>query len=302
MEETKKTKRNNQETEEMVNPLRAEKVRVQFVPKKGGPMGDDPKHVCAGGMAEGATRSYCLPLLSNGNYKNPLTGAEKTFLEQALNMDYNALSIYGNFWDSYNVIVGKEGITLDLSNPNDYLKYKVLLANSDLIAPSVETMQDRPKATYQFVLIHDNEESAMENAKMTATMASYKEFGKIDHDMDTMRVLVEILDAKPYAASTPMAALTSRINQLIQSDAKAFLRTVTDPMLHTKVIIRRATELGKLSKRGDYYYLRSDNSPLCNPGEDPTMSVAARWLNQPSHADVKALLESEVDKARAEMK
>jgi len=304
MEEATKTKRNKTSQEgEMINPLTAEKVKVQFIPKKGGPMGDDPRHVLSGGMVDGVSRRYCLPVIeSTGNYKNPFTGAEKAFLEEALNMESNALSVYGKFWDTYYVEVGKAGITLDLSDPEDYIKYKVLLANKDLIAPSVEAMQDKPKNTYQYVLIREGEETALANAKVNATQASWREFGKLEavNDIDTMRVIVEFLDAKPYAANSKLTDLSARILQLINADPKAFLRTAQDPMLHTKVIIRRATELGKLSKRGDYYYLKSDGSPLCDPGEDPTMSIAARWLNQPSHSDVKALLENEVEKARKE--
>lgn len=304
MEDTNKTNKKKVSQEEtMINPLTAERVRVQFIPKKGGPMGDDPRHALSGGMADGVSRRYCLPVISStGNYKNPFTSAEKTFLEDALSMESNALSVYGKFWDTYYVEVGKDGMVLDLSSPEDYIKYKVLLANNDLIAPSVEVLQDRPKATYQYVLIREGEESAMADAKVNATMASWKEFGKLEavNDLDTMRVIIEFLDAKPWAVNATKSALSARIQQLIEADAKSFLRVAQDPMLHSKVLIRRATEIGKLSKRGDFYYLKADNSPLCNPGEDPTLSIAARWLNQPSHSDVKALLENEVDKARSE--
>lgn len=307
MEEVNKTNKKNkvsqEETSTMINPLTAETVQVKFIPKKGGPMGDDPRHVLAGGKADGTVNTYCLPILaSTGNYKNPLTNAEKNFLEDVLDLEPNALSVYGKFWDTYYVEVPKEGMVLNLSNAEDYLKYKVLLANNDVIAPSVEAMQDRPKSTYQFVLIRKGEESAMENARMSATMESYKEFGKLDavNDIDTMRIIVELIDAKPYSVKASKAELSSRINQLIQADPKAFLRVAKDELLHTKVLIRRATELGKISKRADFYYLKSDGSPLCNPGEDPTLSIAARWLNQPSHFDMKAILESEVEKARSE--
>jgi len=69
-------------------------------------------------------------------------------------------------------------------------------------------------------------------------------------------------------------------------------------MLHTKVLIRRSVEVGKLSRRNDLYYITSDGTPLCGNGENSTLSVAARWLNEPSHQDVKALLEAAVDDAR----
>lgn len=283
-----------------INPLRAEKVVVRFIPRKGGLHSDEPNHVASGGMMEGVSVSFCVPMVGD-HYKNVLTNAEKEYLEEVLDLEKNALSVYkkeNNFWDTYFVEVGKEGLALDLLNPNDYIKYKVLLANTDTIAPSLESLQDRPENTFRFVLIKENEEARMESDKMDTTMACYKEFGKIDSDRDTMRVLVELLDAHPYAENTPVEFFRSEINKLIQADSKVFLKAITDPMLHTKVIIRRATELGKLSKRGDYYYLRSDGSPLCDNGQDPTLSVAARWLNLSAHQDVKAMLEVAVSDAR----
>ena len=303
MEETaNKTRKQKVFQEESINPLTAEKAIVRFVPQQGGPEGDDPRHVLSGGKAEGAPDRFCVPILrSTGAYKNVLTDSEKEFLEERLGLESNALSVYrkvNNYWDNYFVTVDKNGLTLDLLDPGQYIQYKVLLANTETIAPSLEDLQDRPKTTYRYVLVKEDDESRIENSKMDTTMQCYKEFGKIDSDKDTMCVLVELLDLRPYAVNTKTEFLRSRINQLIQADAKTFLKTITDPMLHTKVILRRAVELGKVSRRGDYYYLRSDNSPMCDGGQDPTLSNAAKWLNLPSHQDIKALLETEVGNAR----
>ena len=299
--ERKTAKIKEEVSEVRVNPLRNERIYVRFVPKENGL----PKnHVCSGGKADGAGTSFCVPVLrSTGQYKNILTNAEKDFLEEALGLDYNALSVYkkeNNYWDNFFVRIdnAKEGIHLDLSDPEDYIKYKVLLANSDFVAPSVQERIDRPKATYQFELVREQEEDAIETSKMDATMQSYKEFGKIENDQDTMRVLVELLDARPYSPNEKAVFLKSRISQLINNDPKKFLSAITDPLLHAKVLLRRGTEVGILTKRGDYYYLKSDNSPLCDAGEDPTLSVAARYINLPSHQDVKFILESEVGKNR----
>lgn len=301
MEKETKSRKKNDEVMEAVktNPLRKERIYVRFVAKNDGlPKG----HVLSGGKADGATTRLCVPILrSTGSYKNILTNDEKDFLEEALGLDYNALSVYkktDNYWDNYHVTLSKEGVHLDLSDPEDYIKYKVLLANSDIVAPSVRERIDRPKATYQFEIVRDSEESSIENAKMDATMASYKEFGKIENDIDTMRVLVELLDGRPYAINTKSEFLRARINTLIQADPKLFYSNITDPMLHTKVIIRRSQELGKIVKRGDYYYLASDGSPLCDSNENPTLAVAAKYLNLPAHQDIKFILESEVDKNR----
>jgi len=230
-----------------------------------------------------------------------LTNDEKEFLEKALGLDYGALSVYNtknNYWDNFYVTLTKEGLHLKLSDPEDYIKYKVLCANSDIVAPSVQDRLERPKQTYRYEIVREDEESNLESLKMDNMMKCYKEFGKIESDFDTMRVLVELIDGRPYDIHTKTEFFRSRINTLIQQNPREFLRQVTDPLLHAKVILRRAVELGKVSTRGDYYYMKSDGAPLCDAGEDPTLSIAARYISQPSHQDIKFILESEVDNNR----
>ena len=141
------------------NPLRNEKVYLRFVPKNDSlPKG----HVLSGGKADGARMSLCVPMLRSGQYKNILTNDEKDFLEEALGLDNNALSVYkteNNYWDNYHVLIPdvKEGLHLDLSNPEDYIKYKVLLANNDIVAPSVKERMERFQATYQFEMVRESE-------------------------------------------------------------------------------------------------------------------------------------------------
>ena len=139
--ERKTAKPKEEMSEVKVNPLRREKIYVRWIPKEDGL----PKnHVLSGGKADGTYVYFVVPTLrSTGQYKNILTNAEKDFLEEALGLDYNALSVYkkeNNYWDNYMVRIddAKVGLHLDLSDPEDYIKYKVLLANSDFVAPSVQ--------------------------------------------------------------------------------------------------------------------------------------------------------------------
>jgi len=284
-----------------VNPLVNEEVFVRFVPQPTGFGITDKKHVGYGGLFDGNSVTVCVPVLSNGNFKNILTNEEKDFLENALGLDPNALSVYkteNNYWKNYKIRIEKEGLKLNLSDPNDYIRYKVLLANKNIVAPSVQERIDRPKATYRFEIVRSGEEASMESLKMDSTMESYKEFGKIENDIDTLRVLVELLDGRPYSSTESAVFFKSRVNQLIQKDPKRFLQYIKDPLLHTKMIIRRSVELGKVSMKNDYYYLASSGAPLCEQNEKSTLSVAARFLNQPANQDIKYILESEVEKAR----
>lgn len=303
MEKKTVSKKTEEMSEVKTNPLHKEKIFVRFVPHENGSAGSDKRHVMYGNKADGAMLSLCVPILrSTGGYKNILTNDEKDYLEEMLGLDSNALSVYkkeDNYWDNYHVTWNvKEGMTLDLSDPEDYIKYKVLLANNDIVAPSVEERIERPRASYQCEIVRENEETSIEGAKMDATMASYDAFRKIENDLDTMRVLIEILDGRPYSQKEKREFFRARANSLIQNNPKQFLAAISDPLLHMKVIIRRSTELGKITKRADYYYLASDGTPLCDPGDNPTLSIAAQYLNSPAHQDIKFILESEVDKNR----
>lgn len=277
--------------------LRNERVIVRFVPKEGG-MITNPKHILYGGMAEGAVRYFTVPVLqSTGAFKNVLTDAEKEYLEQVMGLEYNALSIYkkeNNYWENFRVRLTKQDTYLNLSDPNDYIKYKVLLANTNFIADSLETLQDRPRATYQYVLIKEGESEKRESDNISTIMKCYKEYGKIENDADTLKCIVELLDKRPLAKGTKIEFLQGKANTLIQSNPGLFYSTVTDPTLPVKVLIRRAVEEGVISRRGDQYYLKSDNSPLCGNNEEPTLNTAARYLSLPKNQELKLSIEAKL--------
>lgn len=285
-------------TKEMpVSCLRKEKVIVRHINKESG-LVSDPRHILYGGMAETAVRYFTVPVMeSSGIYKNVLTDNEKAYLEEIMGLEYNALSIYkkeNNYWDNYFVRLVKQDNILDLSVPDDYIKYKVLKANSNFIADSLETLQDKPKATYQFVMIMEGEQENKEQEKMSDTMKCYMEYGKIKDNKDTLKCIIELIDGRPLAANSKIEFLQSRINTLIQSDSKLFLKVITDPLLPTKVLIKKAIEAGLISKRGDQYYLRSDNTPLCDHNEDPTFNTAAKYLNLPKNQELKLSIEARI--------
>lgn len=294
---------NQQYTNTPVNPLRNERIIVRFLGRKNGIWGDNPKHVLAGGMSENAVRKFVVPLLSTGAYVNVLTNNEKEYLEQALGLEYNAMSVYkkeNNFWSDANpnginsVLLHKQDNYFDLSNPVDYIKYKILLANKNFIAPSLQVLEDRPKATYQFVIISENDETKVAKNNMSVTMRCYKEFGKIEGNKDKLRLIVELITGKPTAPNVKTDVLEAQINNLIQKDGKMFLRIITDELLDTKVLIKKSLEAGLIAKRGDQLYLREGNTPLCEYGEEPTFNIAAKYLSNPKRQEIKFSLEAKL--------
>lgn len=287
----------------LVSCLRNERIIVRHVPKTTGMWGNNPKHILAGGMAEGAVRTFVVPRLSSGMFVNVLTDSEKAFLEEIMGLEYNALSVYkkvDNFWDDSNenginkVRLTKQDNYLNLADPEDYIRYKILLANKDYIAPSMQVLQDSPKATYQFVIISEGEETKIAKSNMSATMMCYKEFGKIENDIDTLRVIVETISGRVVAQTSKLEFLQTKANELIQTDSKIFLRIITDPLLQTKVLIRKSIDAGLILNRDNHLYLKADGSPLCEANEESTINIAAKYLNSPKHQEIKFSLEAKL--------
>lgn len=290
--------------EHKVNILRNERVIVRHIPKETGLI-TDPRHALYGGMAETASRTFVVPRLRSGAFVNVLTDAEKEYLEDAMGLEYGALNSTrkkDNFWDDSNDIgissvrLLKQDNYLDLSQPEDYIRYKILLANKEYIAPSMKALQDTPKATYQYVIISEGDEAKDAKDNMSNTMKCYKEFGKVENDIDVLRVIIETIDGRPTASNSKLEFLQGQINKLIQANSKLFLNVITDPLLNTKVLIKQAIEAGAIFKKGDYYCLSSDGSYLCEQNEEPTLNIAAAYLNKPKHQDILFALQAKVNK------
>lgn len=299
-EETVETPK--EDNAEVINCLRNERVLVRHIPKLQGVFAD-PKHVLSGGMSNNAIRVFSVPRLSSGIYVDVLTKNEKNCLEQVLGLEKNALSIHkkvDNFWDDGNgngvsrVVLHKEDNVLDLSRAEDYIKYKILLANKNSICPSLQELKNNRKATYQFVLINENDEQKMYKQNMSNIQRCYKEFGKIEEDKYALRVVVESLTGKATAASSTLDWLQAKTNELIQADSTLFLSVITDEHLRTKVLIKKAIEAGVITNRADQLYLREDNSPLCEYGEDATLNNAAKYLDNPKHQAMLFALQAKV--------
>ena len=288
---------------EYVNCLRNERIIVRHIPKDSG-LFTGKRHVLSGGMAETAQKIFSVPRLTSGIFVNVLTDAEKDFLEAAMGLEKNSLSVYkktNNFWDETNpngigkVILNKQDNYLDLSSPEDYIRYKILLANKDFICPSPQELQRNPKKTYMYVIIEKGVESKMDEAAIGNKQKCYMEFGKISDDRNIMAMVLEILDNRNVAASSETSWLKVRIDEWITKSPSKTLAVLTDPMLKTKVLLKKAINAGMIVERGKYLYFKDTNEPLCENGEEPVFNTAAVFLNHPKRQERKFQLESSLN-------
>lgn len=302
-QQIRETKAPQYTKDEPVNCLKNERIIVRFVPSPTA-MVQRKGHILYGGMEETATRSFVVPRLSKtGMFKNVLTDDEKEFLEKAMGLEFNALSIYkkeNNFWDDSNpsgigkVTLHKQDNYFDLSVPEQYIQYKILLANKDQIASSMQELEERPKATYQFVIISEGDEAQKNLSKMDVTMNCYVEYGAVKNDKDILRVVIEQLERRPTSPNVKIDYLQTKVNDYIQADPRRFYNVITDKYLSAKVLIRKATEVGIIGMKNNTYYLRKDGTPLCEMGEDSTLNNAAKYIANIKHQELKYSIEAQL--------
>ena len=289
---------------DMINCLKNEKVNVKFINKARTSV-TDPKHIYYGGMAPTSEHVFTTPMLRTGGYTNVLTKDEMKFLEYKMGMEPGSLSVYkreNNFWDDSNIegvgaIELKKGDNIfDLSDPMDYIKVKILKANKQIIASSMQELQDTPKATYRFVVINENDSSKDATLHVTMKSKAYMEFGSMKDNDDKMRTVIELFEGRPVSAKSSNDFLQGKIGEIIETNTKMFLNIVTDPLLDNKVLIKKAIDAGIIVNRGTFLYLKDTNTPLCGDGQDPTLSVAAKYLSLPRQQELKFRIEAELKK------
>jgi hypothetical protein len=304
----KKYKKMEEKSKEMKSCLRNEIVIVRKLPKKTG-MVQDPNHIMSDGMHDNGFRTYCVPKMErSNNFVNVLTNEEKEFLEKEMGLEHNALSIYkqpseANYWSTSNpnrsglVTLHKRDNRFDLSKPVDYIAVKILLANKDKICPSWEEWEARPKETYEFIIIRENQESKLAQTNTDVTIQAIMKLGKIAGDADVLKLVVETMMGKKYGDKTSKEWLQTQALDMIKStpkNARMFLSVVNDDNLDNKVLIRKCIANGLIADRGNYLYIKDGNQPMCSDGEEPTLNKAAKWLGKPKNQEILFSLQAKV--------
>lgn len=289
---TVKKRKKVEDEEPLVSCLRNELVRVVLI-KKHDSKATTKGHPYEGGIADGSRWSFTLPTLRDGKtYVDPLTKSEKAYLEDYMGLEENALSIYNtndNFWDNRQVILDKEGIVLNLANPNDYISYKILCANKDKIALSPKAYREKPLETQRFMLVTEQQKASDAKEKSSEKSIAWKAYLELEDNADALRCIIETLDGRRVDSKTDIDFLRERTQEFIEDNPSLFVRTATDPLLSAKILIKKAVDGGVINRSGDFYYY--EGKPLCEKDTDPTFSIAAAYIASKKNQEIKFSIE-----------
>ena len=269
--------------------LPEKKVTVKYIKRKKGMASNvSEDHVISGGMLSGSVKRYCTPLMRNGSLANVLNSAEKEELEKLTGLN---LSIYSDFWKEHTISLFKEDNLLDLSNPLDYISYKILLSYKNDICP---TWSERNlKQTYEFVIVSGDEEINEKKVGFDSKKEAFKLYGKIEDDKDKLLGILKLLTNKPISPDSTLNWLQTRVEEFIDSKPSLFVDLMKDSKFETKLLIQSAEEKGYVKKSGNKYST-IDGLDLCENGQIPTFENAVAYLDNPKHQDVRGIIEAKL--------
>jgi hypothetical protein len=250
-----------------------------------------------------------------GRLKTVLTPEETKFFETKAGLDFEEgdLSPHkkkNNFWADFLVRVKKSDdiitdktvlMTLDLSQPIDYLQYKVLLANSSpaggIVAPSWE---DRfASGTYRIALVNEGAQNADKVKKADNMKKVYKYLGKIDNSAEEMYDFLTVYYLENAKSKRPSENSSkdfyySEIQDLIESDLEGVVEVIDDASNYdVKLLVHRGLKIGALKLVAGNKIETIDGVPIGN-----SLQQAIQWFKDEKHQDEYLRLTNQIDLAK----
>tara|TARA_R110000868_G_C10894796_1_gene763874 strand:- start:964 stop:1815 length:852 start_codon:yes stop_codon:yes gene_type:complete len=228
------------------------------------------------------------PEPGTNRYKAILTEEERLVFEKTLNLEPNSMSFYKKtgFWPKFRVKLTKEGKTLNLSEPLDYLEYLVLLADRR-VAPNWNAKYD--SGEYKFALV-DEDETIKDNVnKSDLNKKAYKYLGKIEDSVEDMTMVIRLASNK-IVKSKDVEFLQSEVQKIIDSNIKGFVEVMEDKSFGTKAFINKALDAKALDRtvKGGYALKGGDEIGR-------TLSETVEFLESNKNQDIFLKLKAQID-------
>lgn len=280
------------------NPLSNRKILVKPIKREDGWL---PKNHEANFLYKDAYFEICAPVDPiTGNIVQPLTKEEIEFFENIELSYIHGLSYKkgdlsttkktDNVWHTYTgeffMKLKNEIKTLDLSKAEHYILYKMLLANTELVAPSGEagTPGDyRFKSTFKFKLEEEGFEAQKNAVIADRTKDAWIEYGKIQSSRDYMITALSLAyPSKRFSYESAIEDFKSELKTLVETELDKFLSIVTDPLFEQKSFVYKAIRLGFIVNEKNNVYTEGGDHQLGR-----NIKEAAEFLSYPENQGVK---------------
>jgi hypothetical protein len=159
------------------------------------------------------------------------------------------------FWQKLGTVkLRNEANILDLSNPMDMVKYKVLMLNKNVVAPSPS--DKNKKRTYRFMIVDQEVAEVQEKQDLNIKLEAFSWFARIKADINELKEVMWLADSR-ITSTTNYDYVFAYVGKLVNDSPENFLKIVQDPHKDSKLLLMRAVKSGSLvlTKEKTYQFL-----------------------------------------------
>jgi hypothetical protein len=239
-------------------------------------------------ILDNSEKSLCKDVIEDGKAQE-LT--EQEYFEAIIGKSLNPyLPSDSNFWRSDSrsrVQIRDARLRLDLNSPMDMLKFKILKANQTRFAPSIQSLKEIRRASYEWVFSSIEEERNDTLDRLELESNAFSLFAKICTTDQDMRDFLKVSGKNPTGNSTTKQ-LKEMVGKVMEKDKVTFIEIASDPLYDDKIFIADARRAGAIKEfRGKY---------TLDTGEElGQIRDAISYLNREDNQEVKIRLQAIVD-------
>lgn len=253
------------EATKVKSPLVQKTIRVTPVLKNNGwlPKGHDGQFLFTGSVI----RYSLIYDPSRRQYVDPLTPEEREWFESeesGLGFKRGTLSLTKTdskqtlYWETLEVVIDKNGMDLNLNEPIDYLRYKLLKTNAKWIAPDLKSQNKKP--SYKFALVDQDDEIEVKVMKSDNKKRAYIEFGRMEDSFDKMLSFCLIYqreyglpNGKLVSKNTSKDTLIAAIDEIVDKHTEKFLDIISNSNFTLAANIERAIAGNIITMKDNIY-------------------------------------------------
>lgn len=222
------------------------------------------------------------------SFPNGMT--QKEFFEKELGVDLNPTSEADkNFWRSDRrgrVVITKEGMTLNLNQSLDMLKYLILISNRMLISPSYD--ERTLKATYEFMIVDESKVTSQKLEEANVKSQAYIKFAEVTNSRSSIIGFIKSL-GRTIPATASDEWLKGEVLNVVDNSPKYFLEVVDHPQYNERIFVQEAIEAGAIIRKGEKRYVLDNGAELGDLND--TINYLLNPDNQESKMRIKGKIE-----------
>lgn len=254
-------------------------------------------------MFPGVNRKYQLP----GNkdrrgYKDPFSSKEeKDFLQKELGVESlnpNIKPGKNDFWDDYEVTITDEvksklGMKFDLSNPHDYLTFKVLLATGK--AAPVNQPNAKYNLKYEYYFTTPKFEEKTKSSKANLTAKAFKAIGKLSVGTnDEKRAFYRLVTGMNLAPNIKDGELDDKLETLALEKPEMVVKISESNNMLDMMLIGKAVNQSIITIKNGEYFMKATGEKLAFDDNKATIQEAVKYINDISNQELKANLMEQI--------